>query len=242
MIEHVGDDELELGVYALRDLDVFRHSCVNVPVRQAPDRSYAARSIIQAQDWVANRSEETGWVCKDVERARTSIAVQRGAVRVRSREDALLVVEKVGTITPAEGLGVGIRAAIDRRAASISEDGCECPPTEQVSQHAMLPLVVRVINQGVNVVDELAIEGLDAIHIIEIERIIRRVLAGSLDESSRSECLAPRKVLLQGDIVPIGHLERNEGAVVIPVADAGIDANAAGELAVTTEGSSERRV
>ena len=132
-------------------------------------------------------------------------------------------------------MGVGIGVAIDRGPATIGEDRCEGPTTEEAPNRAVLSLVVRVVNQGVHVVNKLPIKVLHTIHVIEVESIVRRVLASGLDESSRAECLAVGKVLLQGNIVPIGSLERDKRAIVVPMADAGIHTDTTGELAVTAE-------
>src|SRR4029077_2007717 len=64
---------------------------------------------------------------------------------------------------------------------------------------------------------------------------IGRVLAGGLDESSRSQRFAPGEVFLKGDVVPIGRLERNERAIVVAMANACIGANARGQLSRGTE-------
>ena len=99
----------------------------------------------------------------------------------------------------------------------------------------MLPLVPRIIDEGVEVVNELTIEVLIAIHIVEIERVVDGVLARGLNDSARTQSLTVSKVLLKGDVVPVRHLERNECTIVIAVTDAGINADAAGKLAVAAE-------
>src|SRR5437762_3739964 len=235
MVEEVGGNELEVEANTLIDLDVLCHSHIHVPIPEAPDLPDTASTLIQAQDRISSRGEDGCWVRKHVELPSTANLVECGAVRGLLREDALLVGEEVAAICRAEGLGVGIGVAVDRSTATIGEHRCNRPPAQEVPSHTALRFVVRVINQRIDVVDELPIEVLHAIHIVKVEGIVRSVFAGGLNESPRAEGLAVCKVLLQGDIVPIGHLERNEGAVVIPVANAGIDANATGELAVAPE-------
>src|SRR5580704_11415085 len=99
----------------------------------------------------------------------------------------------------------------------------------------MLSLVPGIIDEGVEVVNELTIEVLIAIHIVEIERVVDGVLTGGLNKSARTESLAVCEVLLKRDVVPVHHLERNESAIVIAIADAGIHADAAGELPIGAE-------
>ena len=66
-----------------------------------------------------------------------------------------------------------------------------------MTNEAVLPLVIRVIDQGEDVVDELAIKVLHSIAIVEVERVVRGVLAGGLDERSGAQGLAVGEVLLK---------------------------------------------
>src|ERR1700680_2447929 len=100
----------------------------------------------------------------------------------------------------------------------------------------MLSLVVRVINQGIDVIDELTVKVLHPIHVVDVEGVIRGVRAGCLDESSGTQSLAVGEVLLQGDTVPVVYFEGNESVVVVAMADTGVHADTAGELAISAEG------
>ena len=91
----------------------------------------------------------------------------------------------------------------------------------------MLALVTRVINHGVDVKTNFRSKFCNAIHVVDVEGIVGRVLAGGLHESSGAQGLAPGEVFLKGDPVPVVHLERNERAIVVAMADAGIDADTA---------------
>ena len=68
--------------------------------------------------------------------------------------------------------------------------------TEDMTCQTVLPLEKRRIIQAVDVVDELPIEVLHSVHVVEVESIVGRVLAGSLDERSGPKSLAVSKVLL----------------------------------------------
>jgi len=152
-----------------------------------------------------------------------------------SRENALLIVKEATAIASPERLGVGTGIAIDRRAATGSEDWCKLPATCEVADKSMLPLVPRIIDEGVDVVNELTIEVLIPIHIVEIERIVDGVLTRGLNKSTRTQSFTVSEVLLKGDVVPVHHLERDECTIVIAIADAGINADAAGKLPVASE-------
>jgi hypothetical protein len=153
---------------------------------------------------------------------------------MRSREDALLVAGEAGAICRTERLAIGVGRAIYRRSAASGENRRNRPATEDVPEQAMLSLVVGVINQGVNVVNELAVKLLEPLHVVNVEGSFS-VYALVADESSGTQSLAVGEVLPQGDAVPVVDFERNETAVVT-VSDAGIHADTAGELAIGAEG------
>src|SRR5579863_5216915 len=99
-------------------------------------------------------------------------------------ENALLVIEVAVAIARSERLGIGGRVAVNRRAAASSEDGGKGPTTRDTPYEALLRLIKWVLNQSIDVVHELAIEVLNTIHVLEVERIVGSVLAGSLNDSS----------------------------------------------------------
>jgi hypothetical protein len=98
VIEHVGDDILEFETSTLVDLNVFHHSQVHIPIREATDLPDAACTVVYAQDWVTKRGKEASWVRKGIESSVTRIIVERGAVGMCSREDALLVSAEAAAI------------------------------------------------------------------------------------------------------------------------------------------------
>ena len=102
--------------------------------------------------------------------------------------------------------------------------------------YSVLALVPRIFNHGEGVEHELAVEGLQAVPIVEVEGIDRGVFAGGLDESARAQSLAVGEVFLKGDAVPVVHLQGNESAVVIAMAKAGIVAHAGRGLTATAAG------
>jgi hypothetical protein len=236
VIEHVGDDILEFETNPLVDLNVFHHSQVHIPIGEATDEAISTSSVVYAQDWVTNCGKEASWVRKGIECSITRIVMKRGAVRMRSREDALLVAAEAGAICRTERLAIGVGKAIYRRSAASSKNRRNRPATKEVPEQAVLSLVVRVINESVDVVHELAVKLLEPVHVVDVEGVILRVCAGSLDESSGAQSFAVGEVLLQGDPVPVVDFERNETGIVVAMADAGIHADTAGELAISAEG------
>src|SRR5437868_10274373 len=99
-----------------------------------------------------------------------------------------------------------------------------------MAHNTLLALKERWLIHSEDVIDPGAIKSLHTIHLVEIEGIVRGVGAGRLDEGSSPQCFAKGKVLLQGQAPPIIHAQGNEAGVVITVADAGVDSNAAGQL------------
>src|SRR5271155_1287970 len=150
-------------------------------------------------------------------------------------ENALLVVEVAVAIARAERLRIGSRVAINRRAAASSEDGGNRPTTRDTPYEALLRLVIWVLNHGIDVVHELTIEVLNTIHVLEVERIVGSVFAGSLNDSSSAKSLAVGEVLLERDVVPVGHLEGDEAGIVVAIADAHIVGDAGGCLPTGAE-------
>lgn len=76
VVEHVGDYILEFEAGALIDLDILRNSQVHVPVHQAADFAYAARTSIQTEDGVTDGVVERCRICEGTERASTLVVVQ----------------------------------------------------------------------------------------------------------------------------------------------------------------------
>src|SRR5437660_7290499 len=181
VVEKVSHDELELGVDALDDLDVFRHSHIHVPIAKSTDISVAACPGVNTQNWVANRGKHACGVRKQVKVP--VVVVQRGIYFVPFREDALFVAEEIGAIGRAERLPVGIGVAIGRCPAPNRENRRNLPASEDMTGQTMLTLVEGRFIQAVDVVHELSIEVLQPVHVVEVECIVGRVFAGGLDES-----------------------------------------------------------
>ena len=166
---------------------------------------------------------------------RAAIGIEAGAIGMCAGEDALFVVEVAVAIARAKRLGIGGGVAVDRRAAASREDGGEGPTTRDTPYEALLRLVIWILNHGIDVVHELAIEVLNTIHVLEVERIVGSVLAGSLYNSSCTKSLAIGEVLLERDVMPVGHLKGDEGGIVVAIADTHVVGDTGGCLPTGAE-------
>ncbi len=77
----------------------------------------------------------------------------------------------------------------DRRAGAGGEHGCEGPAAQHPSHQPRLPLEEGRLVDEEHVVDELAVEGLSAVLLTQIEGIERSEFADSLEESSVPKAL-----------------------------------------------------
>src|ERR1051325_11493089 len=200
MVENVSNDELELSADTLVDLHVFRYSHVHIPVRQTPDQADSAGSGIEPQNWIANGIKHRSRIGEHVQRP--SVVMDGVSAGVWFREDTLFVAEEVCAIRRAEGLAVRIRKAIERRAAAQGEYRRDRPAAGDMTQHSVLSLVEGWLIHGIDVVHELPVEVLQPVHIVEVEGIVRRVLAGGLDKSASAQRFAESKVLLKCHAMP----------------------------------------
>src|ERR1700688_2509531 len=88
-----------------------------------------------------------------------------------------------------------------------------------------LALVPGILNHGVGVEHELAVESLQAILIVNVEWVVLGVFAGRLHDSAAAQGFTPSNLFLTGASLPLGYLLRIDQAVVVAVTDAGIDAD-----------------
>jgi len=233
VVEQIGGDELELEASALVDPNVLRHSHVHVPIREAAENANTAGASIQTQNRIASCGRHGSGIREDVEIP--GVIVDRVATCVFLRENTLFVVKEVGAITRTERLGVRIGVAVEWRTAADSKDRGDCPPAKDVANKAMLAFEDRRIVQCEDVVHKRTVEVLQPVHIVQVEYIVERVLAGGLDKSASTQGLAVGKILLQGQTTPVVDLEGDEASVVVSMADAGVVAHTAGELPIPAE-------
>src|ERR1700693_5553348 len=78
VVEYVGDDVLELQADALYDMNVFHHSHVHVPVRQATEHANAASPGVETQNWGTKGVQYAIGIRIDVELPSITILVERG--------------------------------------------------------------------------------------------------------------------------------------------------------------------
>src|ERR1700691_755035 len=113
--------------------------------------------------------------------SRVSAMIGRG-------EHALLV---VGVVPCAECLALATRRrdAVQRRSGTGSEDGRKLPASCRAAQQTLLTLEPRLLRHDIRVVDELMVEVLQAVHLLQIKRIVRRVCTGGLDVGAGAQRL-----------------------------------------------------
>src|SRR6185437_6858648 len=157
-----------------------------------------------------------------------------GTLAKRAVQNAGLIAEEVDRIAFAKCFTAAIRGVnLHGLTAACCEDWSNRPTTEHVAQEARLVSIERRLVDEEDVVDELAIKWLNAIHRRYIEGIIGRVLARCLVHRAGSERLRPREVLLHRQSVPLVHAQSEKSSVVISIPNTGVDANTRSQLTVS---------
>jgi len=151
----------------------------------------------------------------------------RASEVVGTGENSVFVSGEVIGIRFAECLTVAVGGVeFKRKAAASGEDRRKRPAAEEAADYAVLALEEgRLVNRE-DVVDELAVERLQAVAGADIVRIHGGKPAGGLNDRDGAQGLAESEVLLKCQAVPIGHFQSDEAGVVVAVADAGVFADA----------------
>ncbi len=234
MVEDVSEDTLQFQANAFRHHYVLPDAEVHVPVGQAKDVAVAAVLVIQTQNRIAEVVNGRYALLEHIDGQPAGGVVVIGmAVRNRGNLNGVFVAEEVDVVPCSVLLAISGRGEnLDRRAGlpAVNTDAKDQPPSARPIE-PMLSLEERRLVDEESVVDELAIIVLVAVRGPQIERIIRSDLAGSLDNTSRSQRLGPGEVRLQGQSSPIGHLEGGKAGVIVSVTYAAVTCNARRELA-----------
>ena len=246
MVEDVGKDGLNFGAEALVNVDVLFHLEIDVPEGHAAEDACAACATIETENWVAHATVDGRRVCEQVDIACRADAVAasyaivtRTPEVVGASENSIFVGEEVVAIAFTKRLAVAVGGVeFKRQAAARREDRRERPATEKTTRYAMLALEEWRLVNGKQVVDELAIKGLEAISSANVIGIYSGELAASLDHGNCAERLAVGEVRLQGQTMPIGHLEGDETRIVVAPTKAAVYGNARRGLSAAPDGHS----
>src|ERR1039458_7747563 len=156
---------------------------------------------------------------------------QAGEPWQRDRVFRIPVAKEAVGVTFAERLAAAIGAAQgDRQAAAGSEDRGKCPAAQQMPGQAVLPLIECRLVHEERVKDQRAVKRLQAIPVAQVEGIGWSSRTGGLNCRSRAQRPGPGEVRLHGQAFPVRHLNAEKTGVVVAVADAGVDPDAATEL------------
>src|SRR6266513_251900 len=259
MVKNVGEGKPYFRAETLVDLDILVDGEIHIPVRQATESSTCPTvvTIVQTQDWVTETVERGSRILKYIvtkptgtDAARASNAIMpRVAEVIRADENGALKGAEVGAIRFAKGLATAVDPITIARgtnhkgqARGSSENGRESPSAQDASNSSLLAFVEgRLVNEE-DVVREFAVPTLTTVAAANVVWIRNGELAGGLNRRSGSQRLAPRKVRLHGQAVPIRHFVGHEQGIVIPITYARVDADPGGELSLgAARGGDSRR-